>query len=80
MARKAAQPGAPASKAVNRFQPRGPEPEPEAPEGFQRYPAVKYKRAPVGPKAPNGYLVKKVYDEQEEAALDTSWKDSPEDL
>lgn len=44
------------------------------------YPRVKYRKAPVTSRTPNGWECKKVYDEAEEARLGKDWVDSPDDV
>lgn len=68
-----------APRASDAARPRAPRPEPVE-EGPSRYPAAKYAACEVAEKTPHGYRVKRVYDEDEEAALGPEWFDSPYDV
>ena len=72
MAKQAAQPKTMARQAAPAA--------PAAGTDFQRFPAVKYRKVKPSVKYPNGYEVKRVADEAEEAALGPEWKDSPEGM
>jgi hypothetical protein len=45
-----------------------------------RWPKAKYKKQAVSARFPNGYEVRRVYNEEQEAALGDGWKDSPEGM
>lgn len=46
----------------------------------QAYPAVKYRKALITPRTPNGYEVRRVADEAEAARLPAGWVDTPDDI
>ena len=49
-------------------------------EGFQEYPKAKYHTCDPSSKHPNGYVVRRVNNADEEKALGLAWKDSPANL
>ena len=48
--------------------------------GFQEFPKAKYHKCDPSSKHPNGYVVRRVNNADEDKALGTEWKDSPADL
>lgn len=79
---KGARPRGVVQQPVSAAAARRPAPESaeDAEEVDTEWPRVKYRKAPITAKTPNGWECKKVYDEAEEARLGKDWVDSPDDV